>query len=83
MLKSTVVILAMFGSVFAQASPGVIIINAVQDNKAVGPQISNLAIQDNKAVGPQISNQAVQDQKSVSVDSQVETAQLLDLNEGF
>ena len=53
MLKSMVVILAMFGSVAANAG----LVTGAWD--------------------------AVQDQKAVSIDSQVETAQLLDLNEGF
>ena len=70
MLKSMFVILAILGSVVAQASPGVIIINAIQDQKAVGAATNPLY-------------QAVQDQKTVSLESQVETAKLLDLNEGF
>ncbi len=71
MLKSMVVILAMFGSVSAQAGLGRIVVNAVQDHKAVG------------IGGNDFHDGAVQDQKAVSVESQVETAKLLDLNEGF
>lgn len=44
---------------------------------------SNQAIQDQKAVGITINFSAVQDQKAVSMEGQTETAQLLDLNEGF
>ncbi len=68
MMKLMVMTLAILGSVSVQAQPGTKI---------------NYAVQDNKAVGPLVSKQTVQDQKSVSVDSQVETALLLDLNEGF
>ncbi len=58
-------------------------ITAVQDQKTVGVKITFSAVQDKKAVGPKIANKAIQDQKAVKVDSQVETAKLLDLNEGF
>ncbi len=69
MLKSTIVILAMFGSVAAQAKG--YDYYAFQDQKAVGA-----------ATNP-LYQAAVQDQKAVSLESQVETAKLLDLNEGF
>ncbi len=70
MLKSMVVILAMFGSVAANAGLVTGSWDAVQDQKAVGGLVTG-------------SWDAIQDQKAVSIDSQVETAQLLDLNEGF
>ncbi len=72
MLKSMVVILAILGSVSAQANTDIGNNYAVQDQKAVG------AVPVHSSGG-----YAVQDQKAVSLDSQVETAQLLDLNEGF
>ncbi len=89
MLKAMIVILAMFGSVSAQATSGGVnpMHGAVQDHKAVGPTIVNRssAIQDHKAVGPTIinSSSAIQDHKAVGIDSQIEATQLLDLNEGF
>ncbi len=101
MLKSIVVILAMFLSVAAQAkgydyyaiqdqkAVGVIYrgtYDAVVDQKAAGAATNPLyqgAVQDQKAAGGFGRVTAVQDQKSVSLDSQIETAKLIDLNEGF
>ncbi len=68
MLKTTIVALAMFGSVNAVA--GAYYSDAVQDQKTVGALDNPLY-------------QAVQDNKAVSLESQVETSQLLDLNESF
>ena len=84
MLKSTIVILAMFGSVSAHATLLVGVFDAVQDQKAVGAVYTYNwdAIQDQKAVGG-VYSWAVKDQKAVSMESQTETTQLLDLNEGF
>ena len=83
MLKSTIVVLAMFGSVSAMATSP-LYQQAVQDQKAVGAVYTYNwdAIQDQKAVGG-VYSWAVQDQKAVSLESQTETIQLLDLNEGF
>ncbi len=70
MLKSMIVILAMFGSLSVQASPGRIPITAVQDSKAVGAfYVSDYpAIQDQKAVGAFYASDypAVQDSKAVT-----------------
>ncbi len=82
MLKSMIVVLAIFGSVAAQAKG--YDYYAIQDHKAVAGYYSDGggAIQDHKAVGLSVFS-AVVDQKAVSIESQTETAQLLDLNEGF
>ena len=79
MLKSMIVILAIFGSVSAQAIGGNDYHGAVQDQKAVGAVFVGIfdAIQDQKAVGIQAGS------KDVTKESQIETGKLLDLNEGF
>ncbi len=83
MLKSMVVILAIFGSVSVEAKT--VNITAIQDQKAAGGfgRIVEAAVQDQKAAGGFGRVTAVQDQKAVSLESQVESVNLLDLNEGF
>jgi hypothetical protein len=81
MLKVLGATVVMFGALSANA--GLVLAEAIQDQKAVGGLVLAEAIQDQKAVGGLVLAEAVQDQKTVATDSVSTQSQVIDLNVGF